>query len=151
MPMIQGTQVTVEELLDAVAKLSPVGQARFERAFKALHQRKVSLKEKVARCAESYKLLPKQQGRLRELLDKNKEGLITPEEGKELDTLLEELDRRNLLLADEMQKLAHQEVHETEVDAVASERSNHEPCEAIPVERSEQDDSAGMSKQGEIS
>ncbi len=112
MPMIRGTQVTVEELLDAVAKLSPAEQARFERGFKALCQRKVSLKEEVACYAESYRLLPKQQKRLRELLDKNKEGLIIPEEEKELDDLLEELDRRNLLLADEIQKLAHQAVHE---------------------------------------
>ena len=108
MPIIQGIQVTVEELLDAVAKLSPAEQVRFERGFKALRQRMASLKEKVARCAESYQLPPKQQERLRELLDKNKEGLIVPEEEKELDVLLDELDRRNLLLADEIQKLAHQ-------------------------------------------
>lgn len=109
MPTIQEIQVTVEELLDAVAKLSPAEQAQFERGFKALRQRRASLKEKVARRAESYQLPPKQQQRLRELLDKNKEGLIIPEEEKELDALLEELDRRNLLLADEMQKLAHQQ------------------------------------------
>ena len=109
MPIIQGIQVTVEELLDAVAKLSPAEQARFEHGFKALCQRMVSLKEKVVHCAESYKLPPKQQKRLRELLDKNKEELIIPEEEKELDALLEGLDRRNLLLADEIQKLAHQQ------------------------------------------
>jgi hypothetical protein len=104
--------VTVEELLNAVAKLSPAEQTRFERDFKVLRQRRMSLKEKVVRCAESYKLPSKQQDRLRELLDKNKEGLIIPEEEKELDALLEELDRRNLLLADDIQKLAHQTVHE---------------------------------------
>jgi len=122
MPIIQGIQVTVEELLDAVAKLSPAEQVQFEHGFKALRQRRAPLKEKVALHAESYQLPPKQQERLRELLDKNKEGLIIPEEEKELDALLEELDRRNLLLANEIQKSAHQ-----------------------------QDGPAGMGKQGEIS
>ena len=108
MPIIQGIQVTMEELLDAVAKLSPAEQAQFEHGFKALRQRRAPLKEKVACCAKSYQLPPKQNERLRELLDKNKEGLIIPEEEKELDALLEELDQRNLLLANEIQKLAHQ-------------------------------------------
>ena len=109
MLIIQGIQVTVEELLDAVLKLSPTEQARFERDLKAMRQRRMSLKEEVIRCAESYKFPPKQQDRLRELLEKNKEGVLNPEEEKELDTLLEELDRRNLLLADEIFSLAHQQ------------------------------------------
>ena len=97
----------MEELLDAVSKLSPTEQARFERDLKTMRQRRLSLKEKVSRCAESYKFSPKQQNRLRELLEKNKEELISPEEEKELDALLEELDRCNLLLADEIFTLAH--------------------------------------------
>jgi len=109
MLIIQGIQVTVEALLDAVSKLSPTEQARFERGLKAMRQQRVSLKEKVSRCAESYKFPTKQQKRLRELLEKNKERLLRPEEEKELDTLLEELDRRNLLLADEIFSLAHQQ------------------------------------------
>lgn len=133
MPMIQRTQVTVEELLDAVAKLDPAEQVLFEQGFKVLRQRRMLLKEKVARCAESYQLSPKQQEQLRKLLDKNKEGLITPEEEKELDVLLEKLDQRNLLLADEIQKLAHQVIHE------------------VIAEQNEQDTSADMDKQGEIS
>jgi len=139
MLMIQGIQVTVEGLLDAVSKLSPAEQVRFERGLKALLQRRVSLKEKVARCAESYKFPPKQQKRLEELLEKNKEELIRPEEEKELDALLEELDRRNLLLADEILSLAHQAVHEAEGPAkrhpdnremsLRVQRSNHEQSE----------------------
>ena len=105
--MIQATKVTVEMLLDAVAKLTPTDQARFEHGFLALRQQQ-SLKEKVARSAKSYQLPPKQQKRLKELLDKNREGEIKSDEEKELDGLLDELDRRNMLLADEIQKLAHQ-------------------------------------------
>jgi hypothetical protein len=107
MPMSQGTPVIVEAILDAVAKLSPVEYAKFERGFLALRQRKLSIKEKVARLAKSYQFLPEQQERLRELLDKNKERVIQPEEEQELDALLEELDRRKLQLADEIQKLAY--------------------------------------------
>ena len=109
MPTIQEIEVTVEALLDAVEKLSPAEQAEFERGFLAMHQQRLSLKEKIAQHAKFYQLPPRQQKRLRELLEKNKEGTIRPKEEKGLDALLEELDRRNLLLADEIQKLAHQQ------------------------------------------
>ncbi|MBI1923867.1 hypothetical protein HYR99_06415 [Candidatus Poribacteria bacterium] len=106
MSIIQGTPVTVEALLDAVAKLSPAEYAQFERGLIPLRQRRLSIKEKVARLAKSYQFLPEQQERLSELLWKNKEGVIQPEEEKELDALIEELDRRKLRLADDIQKLA---------------------------------------------
>ncbi len=105
MSIIQGTPVTVEALLDAVAKLSPAEQAQFDRGLKDLRQRR-SMKEKVVRLAKSYQFRPEQQERLSELLWKNKEGVIQPEDEKELDALIEELDRRKLRLADDIQKLA---------------------------------------------
>ena len=104
---IQGTEVTVGDLLNAVAKLTPADQARFERGFLALRQHQL-LKEKVACSAKSYQLSSEQQKRLKVLLDKNKEGEIKPNEGRELDDLLNELDRRNMLLADGIEKLASQ-------------------------------------------
>ena len=105
-PNTQGMQVTVEALLDAVAKLTPAEQAEFERGFLALREQSLSLKEKISQHAKSHQFSPKQQKRLSELLEKNKEGEITPEEERYLDALIEELDRRKLLLADEIQKLA---------------------------------------------
>ena len=45
MPTIQGMQVTVEALLDAVAKLSPAEQAKFERGFLTIRKQRLSLKE----------------------------------------------------------------------------------------------------------
>jgi hypothetical protein len=105
MPTIEGMENTVEALLDAVAKLSPKEQAEFERGFRSMRQQRRSLKERVAQRAKSYQLSPEQQKRLSELLKKNKEGEITFEEEKELDALIEELDRRKLRLADEIQKL----------------------------------------------
>jgi hypothetical protein len=68
---------------------------------------KLSLKEEVARLAKSYRFKPAQQERLSELLYKNKEGMIQPQEEEELDALIEELDRRKLQLAAKIEKLAH--------------------------------------------
>lgn len=116
MPTIQGMQVTVEALLDAVAKLSPAEQAKFERGFLTIRQQRLSLKEKVAQHARSHQFSAQQQKRLSELLEKNKEGEIMPEEEEELDVLIEELDRRKLLLANEIEKLARPSTGDSSTD-----------------------------------
>jgi hypothetical protein len=110
MPTVQVTgHLTVEELLGVVARLTPPELTQFERGWEQLRRRPRSLREEVARRAEAYHFEPEQQARLRDLLDRNKEGSITPDEEKELDRWLKELDQRNLQLADDLLQLAHEQ------------------------------------------
>jgi hypothetical protein len=110
MPTVQVTgYLTVEDLLGLVARLPPPELAQFGRGWEQLRQRPRSLREEVAQRAEAYHFDPRQQARLSELLDRNKEGSITPGEEEEMEGLLAELDQRNLQLADDLLQLAREQ------------------------------------------
>jgi len=99
----------VKQLIAEVAKLSAEELAEFELEWEALRLGQVQgleRDEEAAAIVARYRLPTKQQQRVRELLQANQEGQLTRAEEEELDTLLEEIDRRNLAAAQALMELA---------------------------------------------
>lgn len=99
----------VKQLIAEVAKLNPEELAEFELEWEALRLGQVQCleqDEEAAAIVARYRLSAEQQQRVRELLQVNQEGQLTRVEEEELDALLEEIDRRNLLAAQALMELA---------------------------------------------
>ncbi len=102
------TELTVKQLLKAVAQLEAEQLALFERGFAKLRQqrgrtasdtgwsRSRPLAEELASIAASHRMPQESRRRLSELLDENKEGQLSADQEQELDTFIEDIDRRTL-------------------------------------------------------
>ncbi|HRW09713.1 MAG TPA: hypothetical protein P5121_31645 [Caldilineaceae bacterium] len=119
MPTMNVTaEISVDELLNAVAKLDETELARFEVGFEQiwLHRRSMSDPEAMA-IVDSHRLSPQQQIRLRELLFKNREEGLTSAEEQELDSYMTNMDQALENTADELLRLAasRQQIPDTAV------------------------------------
>ncbi len=100
-------ELTVDDLLDVVSKLDEAELAEFETRFEQLWlSRPAVVDEEAAHIAEARRLAPRQQARLRALLEKNREEDITETETKEMDKYIAEIDQRLEETADDLLKLA---------------------------------------------
>jgi hypothetical protein len=107
--MSSGGGSNVKQLIAEVAKLSPEELAEFELEWEALRLKQIQgleRDEEAASIVAHYRLPPKQQQKVKELLQANQEGQLTRSEEEELDALLEEIDRRNIAAAQALMELA---------------------------------------------
>ncbi|MCB0125695.1 MAG: hypothetical protein KDE58_25750 [Caldilineaceae bacterium] len=100
-------EISVDDLLSAVAKLDETELARFEVGYEQiwLHRRSVSDPEAME-IVDSHRLSPQQQVRLRELLFKNREDSLTAAEEQELDSYMTTMDQALEDTAAELLRLA---------------------------------------------
>ena len=100
-------EISVDDLLHAVAKLNEDELAQFEMGFEEiwLHRGNVADPEAM-KIVNSHRLSTQQQIRLRELLFKNREGTLTEAEEQELDFYLAAMDQALENAADELLQLA---------------------------------------------
>jgi len=108
MPRVEiRAELTVKQLLKAVAQLDAKQWALFERGFAKLWQQRSKtasdggarprpLAEELASIAASHRMPKESRRRLSELLDENKEGQLSADQEHELDTFIEDIDRRTL-------------------------------------------------------
>jgi len=99
----------VQKLVSELDRLSPEELLEFEREWEGLRLRKLlgpGWDEEAAEVAARFRLPPAQELRLRALLEAQEEGRLTPPEEEELDSLLEELDRRTQEAARALGELA---------------------------------------------
>jgi glycyl-tRNA synthetase beta subunit len=88
------TELTVNDLLDVIAELDDDELAEFEARFEQLWtSRFSSLDQEAAQIANLKRLSPKQQARLRALLEKNREEGLKEDEEAELDSYIAKIDR----------------------------------------------------------
>jgi hypothetical protein len=101
------TELTVDDLLDAVAKLDETELAEFEVRFEQLWLSRQPVPDaEAAHIADEHRLPPRQQARVRELLDKNREEGLTDDEERELDLYMTRMDEALEQTTDELLKLA---------------------------------------------
>ena len=100
-------ELTVDDLVNAVAKLDELDLAEFEVRFEQLWlTHKPPADEEAAQIAAKRRLTPRRQACLRTLLEKNREEGLTEAETQELDTFMAEMDKALEETADEFLKLA---------------------------------------------
>ena len=100
-------ELTIDDLLEVISKLNTAELAEFEIRFEQLWlSRSAVIDEEVAQLATARRLSPRQQTRLRVLLDKNREEGVTEAETKELDKYIAKIDRALEATADDLLKLA---------------------------------------------
>ncbi|MCB0064021.1 MAG: hypothetical protein KDE47_10820 [Caldilineaceae bacterium] len=100
-------EISVDELLNAVAKLDKSELARFEVGYEQIWRHRSSMNDSEAlKIVESHRLSPQQQIRLRELLFKNREDSLTAAEEQELDFYMTTMDQALENTADELLRLA---------------------------------------------
>jgi hypothetical protein len=101
------TELTVDDLLDVVARLDEAELAEFEIRFEQLWLSQPAVADKeAAYIAATRRLGPRQQARLRVLLEKNREEGVTDTEAKEMDEYIAEIDRALEETVDDLLKLA---------------------------------------------
>lgn len=101
----------VKELITKVAHLQAEELVEFEQEWDLLRLRSLlgrAWDEEAAEIAARFRLPPARQQRLHELLEAQTQGAgrLSPQEEEELDTLLQELDRRTSEAAQALQELA---------------------------------------------
>lgn len=112
------TELTVDDLLAVVAGLDDDELAEFEIRFEQLWLSRTSaLDEEATQIADAHRLSPRQQVRLRALLDKNREEGLGAKEEKELDSYIAEIDRALGKTSDKLLKLAKQRQHTKSTNA----------------------------------
>jgi len=101
------TELTVDDLLDAVSKLDEAELAEFEVRFEQLWlSRQPAPDTEAAHIADERRLPPRQQARVRALLNKNREEGLTGDEERELDAYMTKMDEALEQTTDELFKLA---------------------------------------------
>lgn len=101
------TELTVDDLLTVVAKLDDAELAEFEIRFEQLWlSRSEILDPEAAQIAAAHRLSSRQQVRLRDLLEKNREEDLAANEETELDNYIAKIDHALEKTADELLKLA---------------------------------------------
>jgi len=97
MPTAQApAELTVEQILGAVKQLPPQDFERFEQEWERVRRQKRAEEMKALRTAATYRIPRAKQKRLSQLMDRNKVGMLTPEEKQELDALMEWVDQKDL-------------------------------------------------------
>lgn len=103
------TELTVDDLLAVVAKLDDDELAEFEMLFEQLWLTRAGvLDREAAQIAAAHRFSPRQQVRLRTLLEKNREEVLGVDEENELDSYIAEIDEALETTADNLLKLAEQ-------------------------------------------
>ena len=101
--------LSVEDLLRAVSLLDDAELEAFETQFEQLWLSRIGASDTIAAdIAAQHRLPAGKQKRLQLLLEKNREGKLTPREEKELDDLLAVYDKNLIKTADRFMKLAEQ-------------------------------------------
>ena len=109
MPVILEKRVefTVDDLLEAVAQLSPTEMSEFELRLDELWITRTRFTDlEVTQIADQYRLSLPDRDRVCELLARNRENRLQAEEERELDRYLGEMERRLEAVADEIMALA---------------------------------------------
>lgn len=103
----------VNYLLEAIAQLNEAEFAEFEVGFEQLAlQRKTVVDAEMAQLVAKHRLPLRQQLRVRELLFKNCEGMLTDAEEAELDLYMDKMDQALEATSDELLALAEQRKHQ---------------------------------------
>ncbi|NJN96423.1 MAG: hypothetical protein HC875_21100 [Anaerolineales bacterium] len=112
------TELTVDDLLAVVAKLDDDELAEFEMLFEQLWLTRAGvLDREAAQIAAANRFSPRQQVRLRTLLEKNREEGLAANEINELDSYIAEIDEALETTADNLLKLAEQRRQAVATDA----------------------------------
>lgn len=93
--------MTVQEVLDAARQLTPEQRERVIDELQRMATRDEAIKA-AGRLRHKFKLSAAEQKRLSSLLQKNAEGLLSPEEQSELEKSIDEYERRSLAMAEEL-------------------------------------------------
>jgi len=100
-------ELTVEDLITAVAQLPPGEMSDFQLRFEELQIARLRFGDpELAQIADTYRLPFADQERVRELLTLNRENGLQAEEEQELDHYFDEMEQRLDAVADEFISLA---------------------------------------------
>lgn len=100
-------ELSVDDLVTAVLQLTPRELSEFELRLEELQIARTRFgDQEAARIAGAHRLPEAERYRVRDLLDRNRQGHITAPETAELDQLMAEMERRLDAVADEILAIA---------------------------------------------
>ncbi len=103
----KSVELTVDDLIRAVAQLPPAELSDFEWRYDELRIARLRFRDStLARIADAHRLPAADRVRVRELLTRNREADLKPEEARELDGYLSTMGRQLGAVADEILALA---------------------------------------------
>lgn len=101
---------TVHQVLDAARQLTPRQRERVINELQRMTARNQAITI-ARRLRGKYKLPAAEQTRMKLLLQKNAEGLLTPEERRELEEFINDFEERSLKMAEELVQTVNRAPH----------------------------------------